>query len=104
MKVHLIDGTCGHAGQAYKTVRAELAAYGEGLVDKPEIVALSKADLLTPEQIKQQSARLKRAAKKTPLILSAATRQGVIEVLRALAKVIADSRPTEPAQTEAWHP
>src|SRR3954449_4844988 len=50
--LHLVDGTCEHAGDAYKTVRAELDAYGEGLTDKPEIVALSKADVLTPEQIK----------------------------------------------------
>jgi len=102
--LHLVDGTCEHAGEAYKTVRAELDAYGEGLTDKPEIVALSKVDVLTPEQIKQQTARLKRAAKKTPLILSAPTRQGVTEALRALARVIDDSRPQEPAQAGAWHP
>ena len=47
--LHLVDGTGEHAGEAYKTVRAELAAYGEGLADKPEIVALNKADALTPE-------------------------------------------------------
>jgi len=38
------------------------------------------------------------------LILSAPTRQGATEVLRALAKVIDDSRPAEPAQAGAWHP
>ena len=42
--LHLVDGTGEHAGEAYKTVRAELEAYGEGLADKPEIVALSKVD------------------------------------------------------------
>ena len=86
--LHLVDGTCEHAGEAYKTVRHELDAYAHGLLDKPEIVALNKADLLTPDQLKEQLARLKRAAKKTPLVMSAATRQGVPEVLRALRKVI----------------
>src|ERR1700761_167111 len=62
--LHLIDGTGEHAGEAYKTVRAELEAYGHGLADKPEIVALNKADALTPEQLKEQLARLKRASKK----------------------------------------
>ena len=38
--LHLVDGTGEHAGEAYKTVRAELDAYGQGLADKPEIVAL----------------------------------------------------------------
>ena len=53
-----------HAGEAYKTVRAELSAYGHGLAEKPEIVALNKADALSAGEIKQQAARLKRAAKK----------------------------------------
>ena len=47
--LHLVDGTGEHAGEAYKTVRAELEAYGHGLADKPEIVALTKTDALTPE-------------------------------------------------------
>src|SRR5690349_17543752 len=105
--LHLVDGTGEHAGEAYKTVRAELDAYGNGLADKPEIVALNKADALTPEDIKLQSGRLKRACKKTPLVLSAATGQGVTEALRALAKVIA--RANEDAKTDAepataWRP
>ena len=50
-----------HAGEAYKTVRARARSLWPGLGDKPEIVALTKADALTPEQLKQQAARLKRA-------------------------------------------
>src|SRR5438876_6133477 len=105
--LHLIDGTGEHAGQAYKTVRAELEAYGEGLAEKPEIVALNKADALTPEQLKQQTARLKRAAKKLPLVISAATGTGIPEVLRALVKVIGEARtaaPDRPKQAAAWQP
>jgi len=86
--LHLVDGTCPHAGKAYKTVREELVAYGHGLADKPEIVALNKADAMTPAELKEQTARLKRAAKKTPLVISAVTRKGVPEALRALRQVI----------------
>jgi GTP-binding protein len=82
--LHLIDGTGEDAGEAYHTVRAELEAYGHGLTDKPEIVALSKADSLTPEAIKAQTAKLKKACKKTPLVLSAQSGEGVPEALRAL--------------------
>ena len=57
--LHLVDGTGEHAGEAYKTVRAKLAAYGHELIDKPEIVALNKADALTADEFKQQLARLK---------------------------------------------
>ena len=74
--LHLVDGTTGDAGEAYKTVRAELSAYGHDLADKPEIVALSKADALSADEIKQQTSRLKRAAKKTPLVVSAVSGEG----------------------------
>jgi GTP-binding protein len=104
--LHLVDGTTEHAGEAYKTVRHELDAYGHGLAGKPEIVALNKTDALTPEQLKQQLARLKRAAKKTPLALSAATGKGVTEVLRELMKVIEGERTAsaETVEAEGWHP
>ncbi len=105
--LHLIDGTAEDAGAAYKTVRAELEAYGQGLTDKPEIVALSKADALTPEAIKAQSAKLKKACKKTPLVLSSASGQGVAEALRALLKVIDATRASaeQPQPKEAaWQP
>src|SRR6266851_6644209 len=103
--LHLVDGTCEHAGRAYKTVRGELSAYGHGLAEKPEIVALNKADALTPEQLKQQTARLKRAAKKTPLVISAVTQQGVKDALRALARTIAERNAKEQQpEAEAWHP
>jgi GTP-binding protein len=105
--LHLVDGTVEHAGEAYKTVRSELNAYGEGLADKPEIVTLNKADALTAEQLKQQLARLKRAAKKTPLVISAATGEGVPEVLRALVRVIGEAHASasdRPQEAADWRP
>jgi GTPase len=104
--LHLVDGTTPHAGKAYKTVRAELAAYGHGLTDKPEVVALSKADALSPEEIKQQTARLKRAAGQAPLVLSAASGTGVEEALRALIRAIDAGRAAAaaPEPAAAWQP
>jgi GTPase len=104
--LHLVDGTTEHAGKAYKTVRAELIAYGHGLAEKPEIVALNKADALTAEELREQTARLKRAARKTPLVVSAATGAGVPEVVRALRKAIDgarhEQRPSPPLHV--WQP
>ena len=57
-------------------------------MDKPEIVALNKSDALGADEIKKQLALLKRAAKKTPLVISAVSGEGVPQVLRALRKVI----------------
>jgi GTPase len=105
--LHLVDGAGEHAGKAYKTVRTELEAYGGGLADKAEVIALNKADALTPETLKQQVARLKRAAKKTPLVVSAATGDGVRDVLRALASAIEDNRAHDegrPSVVQSWQP
>ncbi len=106
MLLHLVDGTGEHAGHDYKTVRRELEAYGNGLADKPEIVALSKADALSPELRKQQAARLKRAAGRAPLILSTASGEGVQEALRRLLAEIDTDRTAvaEPAHAAEWQP
>ncbi len=104
--LHLVDATSAHAGEAYRTVRAELDAYGHGLTEKPEVVALNKADAVGAEELKQQAARLKRAAGKAPLILSGATGKGVPDALRALATVIDRARATPAVASEAaaWRP
>ncbi len=106
--LHLVDGTGEHAGEAYKTVRKELKAYGHGLAEKPEIVALTKSDAMTPEAIKEQSARLKRAAKRAPLVISALSGDGVQDVLRALLKIINEAQVPKGkrarAAASAWQP
>jgi GTPase len=90
--LHLVDGTGAHADESYKTVRNELLAYGQGLADKPEIVALNKADAMSAAEIKQQVARLQRAAKKPPFVVSAVSGEGVRDVLRALFKVVEEAK------------
>jgi GTP-binding protein len=70
-------------------------------------LALNKADAMSVDEIKQQVARLKRAAKKTPLVISAVSGDGVAEVLRALLKVIDQARHSgveTSAAGAAWHP
>jgi GTP-binding protein len=101
--LHLVDGTCEHAGRAYKVIRKELEAYGGDLADKPEIVALSKVDALTPEMLKDQKARLKRASKSEPILLSSASGRNVQETLRALLKVIGEGSPA-PVEDAAEEP
>ncbi|HEX2552738.1 MAG TPA: GTPase ObgE [Microvirga sp.] len=105
--LHLVEGTSEHAGKAYKVVRGELEAYGHGLAEKPEIVALSKADALDEDTLKEQLARLKRACKRKPYVLSSASGQGVQEVLNALLAVIGEAKSEEveaAAVAGEWHP
>jgi GTP-binding protein len=104
--LHLVEGTSEDAGEAYKTVRHEIEAYGHGLDEKPEIVALSKADALDEDTLKEQLKKLKKASKRTPYVISSASGQGVQEVLQALLSVIDQAKieeePTQPL--EEWHP
>src|SRR5881628_1769195 len=44
--LHLVDASSDNPVEAYRIVRDELAAYGAGVELKPEIIALSKADLI----------------------------------------------------------
>jgi GTPase len=93
--LHLVDGTGEDAGKDYKTVRKELEAYGGGLAEKPEIVALSKVDALDPETLKKQMQRLKKASGQKPLALSAVSRLNMPEALSALIGVIDQEREEE---------
>ncbi len=104
--LHLVDANGEHAGKAYKTVRRELEAYGHGLAEKPEIVALSRIDSVDAETLKQQALRLKRAAKRTPLRVSSATNVNVREALRAILKEIdaANAKIEAPARAIEWAP
>jgi GTP-binding protein len=117
--LHLIDGAAEDAGDAYHTVRAELKAYGHGLRDKPEVVALNKSDALTPEQLERQTARLRRtmalAARDrnhaqtgaSIRVISAATGAGVPAVLRAILAEIDSARSAdvgELAAPQQWLP
>src|SRR5215472_8588593 len=105
--LHLIDGTCEHAGKAYKTVRAELKAYGQQLAEKPEMVALNKADALSAAQIERQVASVKRAAKTAPFVISAVSGEGVDAALRALMQFIDKARQDTAALRSAdvaWQP
>ncbi|AMS40235.1 GTPase ObgE [Aminobacter sp. NyZ550] len=90
--LHLVSAREESPAKAYKTVRRELEAYGHGLDEKFEVVALSQADTLDPDERKKKMASLKRAAGRAPILLSAATREGVEETLRALMSVVEEAR------------
>jgi GTP-binding protein len=104
--LHLVDATSEDPAEAWRTVRHELESYGEGLTEKPEIVALSKIDALTPEVIADAKKKLKKATKKEPLLLSAHSGEGVEAALRALVQNIAKARKAEEPenQEETWRP
>jgi GTP-binding protein len=92
--LHLVDATLEDVGAAYEIVRGEVEAYGAGLAEKPEIVALSKADAVPQDEMKKKARALKKAAGAAPFIVSAASGEGVQKVLRVLAEHVRELRET----------
>ncbi len=106
--LHLVDATLDDPAEAYAIIRGELEAYGAGLEDKPEIVALSKADAVPEKERAKKTKALTKIAGVKPLVLSAVSGEGMQDALRRLAKEVVrarkkDKTPKKPA-LETWQP
>ncbi len=95
--LHLVDATQDDVVGAWRTIRGELSAYGAGLEDKLEIVALSKSDAVPAAELSAKRAKLRRAAKRTVLTLSGVAGAGVPEAMAALFAAIRSAREAEAA-------
>jgi GTP-binding protein len=93
--VHVIDSSEDDADERWRTIDAELAAYGAGLDERPQIVVLNKIDL-RPElpEFGSEDGRVLRV-----LQLSAATGAGLDELRKALFELVPqeEESPDEPA-------
>ncbi|UHD46671.1 GTPase ObgE [Aureimonas altamirensis] len=86
--LHLVSGVEDDVAHAYRTVRRELELYEGGLTDKPEIVALSQIDSLSPEIRAEKMAALEAEVGHRVIALSAVSREGLPETLRLLRRHI----------------
>ncbi len=105
--LHLVDGTESEIAKTYKIIRAELDAYGNGLADKPEIVALNKADAIPKAALAKKRASLEKACGHKVFVISGVSGEGVDDVLRALAREIVKKRKTATAPKrvqKVWSP
>jgi GTP-binding protein len=109
--LHLVDGTQEDPGAAYTQVRHELEAYGHGLDEKPELVALSKIDALDDKTRKERAKKLAKASGKDVMLLSAASGEGMRTALNALWRAIkgqpqdgAEDEDEAPRGDEPWAP
>ncbi|MBO7699178.1 GTPase ObgE [Candidatus Saccharibacteria bacterium] len=90
--LHLIDIYSDDAGEAYQAIRNELEKYSD-LKDRPEIVALTKAEGLDEEIIKMQTASiLAKNPDARVYVISSSAHQGLEEVLRALKAEVQQSQ------------
>ncbi len=105
--IHLVDGTAEDVGEAYAQIRHELEAYGEGLAEKPQVLALNKVDALDPDTRAERLAALAEASGARPLQVSGVSGEGVSELLRAaLARIRPPRGDDDPAEAAdaPWRP
>jgi GTP-binding protein len=107
--LHLMDATMEDPVAAYRVIRKELKAYAAELADKPEVIALSKVDALSEDEIAAKLADCKKRLKKTPLLVSAVSGRGVEDVTNRLFTIIAEAKKAAraadaPEEEEGWKP
>jgi GTP-binding protein len=90
--IHLVDGTLADVAAAYRTVRDEIAAYGGGLLDKPEIVVLNKSDAIEASELESKRTALSDAAGREAIAASGATGAGVPQVIAAAMQEVRAAR------------
>jgi GTPase len=107
MLVHLVDvaPTEGDPVASYETVRNELAAHGAGLERLPEVVLLSKRDLLPPEQVEEAVEEWRERLGGEALgvmAVSSATGEGLEELRRRILSELPEIVPASaPAGAES---
>lgn len=82
--LHLIDVTSEDPIADYHTIQQELHAYGRGLVDRPQILALNKIDALGQDgdRIDQLAAELQTLSQAPVFSISAVSRSGLEALMR----------------------
>jgi GTP-binding protein len=96
--LHVIDSSEGDGAERWHTIDAELAAYGAGLDERPQVVVLNKIDLLPePPPFTIEDERILRVFR-----VSAATGAGIEELKRALFELVPEEEvvPTAPGDEE----
>jgi GTP-binding protein len=105
--VHLVDCTQTDVVEAWRTVRRELEAYGSGLGDKSEILALSKVDALDADTLQMQKDALEDASGRPVSLVSGVSGQGVRDLLRESWRQVLARRAEAKAAGETaedWRP
>ena len=104
--LHLVDGTQSEIARAYRTIRKEVLAYGHGLNEKTEIVALNKIDAIDASLAARRKNALEKVSNKRVFMISGVSGEGVPQVLHALAREVElqRTRGRKPKKASGWTP
>ncbi|MBA3054715.1 MAG: GTPase ObgE [Sphingomonadales bacterium] len=98
--IHLIDVQGTDPAEALAVIEEELALYGEGLAEKPRLIALNKIDLVDAELVEAFTAELKEAGASHVFPISGATGAGMDALLDAVIGHLPAATATERPQGE----
>src|SRR5690348_5322690 len=104
--LHLIDGAAEDPLDSWRVVRGELEGYGEGLADKAEVIALTKADLLDEKQRVKIARALEKLSGAKVFPVSAPLEEGLEPLLDTIIERLgsAAEEVDEPAEEGSWSP
>jgi GTP-binding protein len=105
--LHLVDAAGDDPAETWRVVRGELDAYGADLAGKPEVVALSRSDLVDPKQLAKLKKALEKASGADATPISAPTGDGIEALMDKIVAQLAsvDTQPSESAADERpWSP
>ena len=105
--LHLVDGTSGTLLDDYKTIVQEIGNYAEILAAKPRVTVLNKIDSLDEEERAFLKEELEVVAGGPVLMMSGASGEGTVDVLRALRREIDEDRlrlKKVDEEDETWKP
>jgi GTP-binding protein len=80
--LHLIDATAVDPIANYQTIQQELHAYGRGLAQRPQILALNKIDAVDPETIDALATQLSQLSQVPVFQISAVAQTGLDALLQ----------------------
>jgi GTP-binding protein len=105
--LHLIDGSEEQPLEDWRVVRGELDSYGAGLDDKPEVIALTKVDLVEPKKLSKVVKALEKATGAQVFPISAPLEEGMAPLLDAIIERLgtaAKEQKREAADESSWSP
>ncbi len=99
--LHLIDVYEENPGEKYQIIREELKKYQPELLDRPEIIALTKTEGMDSEIIKYQVSKIQEKVGDVQVFaISSSAHLGIKDVLRALRKEVEEFRKFEEESVE----
>ncbi|MCS6812801.1 MAG: 50S ribosome-binding GTPase, partial [Cyanobacteria bacterium] len=93
--LHLVDASQEDVIANYRTIQRELAAYGRGLSDRPQVLALTKIDIVNPEDDRLATLvqELQALSQSPVFLISAATGSGLQQLMQHIWLLLEESTP-----------